>query len=377
MRRGRNCRVGLPCRSSKPEPVERDRQAEVAIALLSNVEGVEAVNRVPDSELETLIAPWLGSAGAVGDAVPIPALIDVRLSGPVTDRRLDQIRGMLRARTPRRASRCAIELAATSVLGDFLAPVAGARPRRAARRDQRGGGVAARRAARSARIAGRSRSFTCSAEPTARSRRYSSVRSASTRCSAERWGSASGWPRSCCWASSSPPSVPGMVAGGGLGMFDWAAIAAIPIAGVVIAMFTARITVLAALRKMLREAGAAASAACSRRSSSSGRWASSGSPPSCPAAREASGPMRSWYSPAGRGGSTAASKCCAAARRTQLLVTGVYNDVKPREFAAEYNVDSKLMECCITLGFVALDTKGMLRRRPTGSPNARSAHCGW
>ena len=43
----------------------------------------------------------------------------------------------------------------------------------------------------------------------------------------------------------------GMVAGGGLGMFDWAAIAAIPIAGVVIAMFTARITVLAALRKML------------------------------------------------------------------------------------------------------------------------------
>jgi len=42
----------------------------------------------------------------------------------------------------------------------------------------------------------------------------------------------------------------------------------------------------------------------------------------------------------------------------QLLVTGVYNDVKPREFAAEYNVDRKLMDCCITLGFVALDTRG-------------------
>ena len=43
----------------------------------------------------------------------------------------------------------------------------------------------------------------------------------------------------------------GMVAGGGLGMFDWAAIASIPLAGVVIAMFNARLTVLAALRKML------------------------------------------------------------------------------------------------------------------------------
>ena len=43
----------------------------------------------------------------------------------------------------------------------------------------------------------------------------------------------------------------GMVAGGGLGIADWIAIAAIPLAGVVIALFTARITVLAALRRML------------------------------------------------------------------------------------------------------------------------------
>ena len=42
----------------------------------------------------------------------------------------------------------------------------------------------------------------------------------------------------------------------------------------------------------------------------------------------------------------------------QLLVSGVYNDVKPREFAAEYNIDHRLMECCITLGFAALDTRG-------------------
>ena len=43
----------------------------------------------------------------------------------------------------------------------------------------------------------------------------------------------------------------GMVAGGGLGPVDWFLIAAIPLAGVVIAMLTARLTVLGALRKML------------------------------------------------------------------------------------------------------------------------------
>lgn len=42
----------------------------------------------------------------------------------------------------------------------------------------------------------------------------------------------------------------------------------------------------------------------------------------------------------------------------QLLVTGVYGEVKSREFAAEYGVDEQLMDCCITLGFAALDTKG-------------------
>lgn len=43
----------------------------------------------------------------------------------------------------------------------------------------------------------------------------------------------------------------GMVAGGGLGTADWLVIATIPLAGVGIAMLTARLTVLGALRKML------------------------------------------------------------------------------------------------------------------------------
>jgi uncharacterized SAM-binding protein YcdF (DUF218 family) len=44
-----------------------------------------------------------------------------------------------------------------------------------------------------------------------------------------------------------------------------------------------------------------------------------------------------------------------------LLVTGVDADVKPAEFAAEYDVPRALMTCCVTLGFAALDTRGNAR----------------
>lgn len=44
-----------------------------------------------------------------------------------------------------------------------------------------------------------------------------------------------------------------------------------------------------------------------------------------------------------------------------LLVTGVDEDVKPGEFAAEYDVPAPLMNCCVTLGFAALDTRGNAR----------------
>jgi uncharacterized SAM-binding protein YcdF (DUF218 family) len=45
----------------------------------------------------------------------------------------------------------------------------------------------------------------------------------------------------------------------------------------------------------------------------------------------------------------------------KMLVTGVDIDVRPAEFMAEYDVDRRLMDCCITLGFSALDTRGNAR----------------
>jgi uncharacterized SAM-binding protein YcdF (DUF218 family) len=40
-----------------------------------------------------------------------------------------------------------------------------------------------------------------------------------------------------------------------------------------------------------------------------------------------------------------------------MLVTGVDREVKPREFAAEFDVPGRQMACCVTLGFAAVDTR--------------------
>lgn len=46
-----------------------------------------------------------------------------------------------------------------------------------------------------------------------------------------------------------------------------------------------------------------------------------------------------------------------ARKARAMLVSGVDREVKPREFAAEYKVPMPLMDCCITLGFAAVDTR--------------------
>lgn len=56
----------------------------------------------------------------------------------------------------------------------------------------------------------------------------------------------------------------------------------------------------------------------------------------------------------------------------EMLVTGVDADVRPGEFMAEYGVDQALMDCCITLGFSALDTRG--NARETAEWIARQGH---
>jgi cell division transport system permease protein len=229
---------------------ERDRQAEAAVALLSGIPAVESVRRIPDEELAALVEPWLGEMGVVGEDIPVPALIDVRLAGPVTQQQLQQLRGILANRIPAArvdaqsswlapvfaaisslqwlALGLIVLLAATSAAAVWLAS-------RSALGSNRGtieivhllGGTDGQ----IARIFQRSVGF-------------DAVLGGAV-------GLALGTGAVQLLGQQFAALGSGMIAGGGLRWSDWLAIAAIPLAGVVIAILTARFTVLAALRRML------------------------------------------------------------------------------------------------------------------------------
>ena len=46
-----------------------------------------------------------------------------------------------------------------------------------------------------------------------------------------------------------------------------------------------------------------------------------------------------------------------AGHARKLLIAGVDREVKPGEFAAEYGVEPRLLQCCITLGYDSVDTR--------------------
>lgn len=46
-----------------------------------------------------------------------------------------------------------------------------------------------------------------------------------------------------------------------------------------------------------------------------------------------------------------------AGEAKKMLVSGVDPEVRPGEFAAQFNVSPREMACCITLGFAAVDTR--------------------
>jgi cell division transport system permease protein len=243
-------RGGLTVQIVEAGAEERDRQATAAVAVLGSIPAVESVRRIPDEELAELVEPWLGEMGTVGTDIPVPALIDVRLSGPVTPEALQQLRGILAARVP--AARIDAQsswlapvfsaisslqlvsallillLAATSAAAVWLAS-------RSALGANRGtieivhllGGTDAQ----IARIFQRSVGFDAVLGGTV--------------------GLGLGLVAILLLGRQFAALGSGMIAGGGLAWIDWLAIAAIPLIGVVIAMLTARLTVLSALRRML------------------------------------------------------------------------------------------------------------------------------
>jgi len=212
---------------------------------------VAEVRRVPDAELAALLEPWLGQQQVpVEDAIPVPALIDVRLVGPVTPRRIEDLRRALVASAPSArldaqagwlapvfdavrslqwlAAGLIVLLTATSAAAVWLA----ARSALGSNRETIEiihllGGTDGQ----IARIFQRSIGFDAALGGAV--------------------GLALGLVAIVLFGRQFAKLGSGMVAGGGLGLIDWGALAAIPLIGIVLAMVTARITVLAALRRML------------------------------------------------------------------------------------------------------------------------------
>ena len=232
-------------------PAARERQTRRALSFLTAREDVASVRRVPDAELAALLEPWLGYvAENEEDAIPTPTLIDVRLSGPVTAPKLRELRRQLVAEVPAArldaqagwlapvfdairslqylAIGLVVLLAATSVAAVWLA----ARSALGSNRDtieviHHLGGTDGQ----IARIFQRSIGIDAALGGAA--------------------GLALGVGAMFVLGRQFADLGSGLVAGGTLRLQDWAVIAALPLAGVVLAVLTARITVTAALRRML------------------------------------------------------------------------------------------------------------------------------
>lgn len=227
----------------------RDAQAKQAIAVLRSLPGVSSVATVPQGEVDALVEPWLG--GEVGETeIPVPALIDARLSGTVTRSRLEDLRSAMRQKVPSArvdaqstwlkpvfgalsslqllalalvlllglATAAAVLLATRSALGSNretieIVHLLGGTDSQIARIYQRSTAIAAAEGG----IAGFAAAVIV---VMLLGRQFASLGA-------------------------------GMVSGGALGWAEWLLLVLVPVAGVVLATLTARLTVLRSLARML------------------------------------------------------------------------------------------------------------------------------
>lgn len=232
-------------------PAERARQAEVTVALLNNREDVTDVRRVPQSELDALLEPWLGQKDfAEEDVIPVPALIDVRLAGPVTAHRLEELRAALSDPVPS---------ARVDAQARWLGPVFDAV---ASLQWLAGGLILLLAATTVAAVWLAARSALGSNRETIEivhllggtDQQISRVFQRSIAFDAALGALAGlglGLLAMLLLGRQFAALGSGMVAGGAFDLGDWALLLAIPVLGVALAVVTARLTVLSALRRIL------------------------------------------------------------------------------------------------------------------------------
>lgn len=241
---------GITVQVVEANPAERTRQARVAAERLQATPGVAEAHVVSQDEVERLIEPWLGARVGDDEEIPIPALVDARLRKPLDGETLGSLRRLVREVAPSArvdaqstwlrpvfgaidslrllaltlvvllgfALAAAVLLAVRNALGANrdtieIVHLLGGTDSQVARIFQRSVGVDA--------IGGGA------------------------------VGLALGLVVVLFFGRRFAELGAGLVGGGSLRWYDWAVLALVPLAGVALAMVTARVTVVRALRRML------------------------------------------------------------------------------------------------------------------------------
>ena len=227
----------------------RARQTAAAETVLRSDRAVAAVRVVPDAEVRTLLAPWLGSS-AVGGDIPLPALIDVDFRQTADAASLRRLRASLSPAAPD---------ARIDAHGQWLRPVF----------DLIGtlrwlaiGLVAMLALASTASVVLSARSsFEAHSDTIDIMHLLGSTQAQIARLFQRRialdaaMGALIGTVLAAgvLWLLSRMAARldSGLVSAGSFAPLDWLLLATVPIAGIALAVFTARLTVMRALRKKL------------------------------------------------------------------------------------------------------------------------------
>lgn len=81
------------------DPLARAAQRVAVARRLRSVPGISDVKPVPDAEVRDLLEPWLGT-GIVDADIPVPALVDIRLSGAPDEAALQRLKQIIRSDAP-------------------------------------------------------------------------------------------------------------------------------------------------------------------------------------------------------------------------------------------------------------------------------------
>lgn len=239
---------GITVQIVEARPEVRAAQAQQAAQVLKALPGVGEVQVIPQAEVDGLVEPWLG--GAEDADIPVPALVDARLAGAATPDRIASVRAALRAKVPS---------ARVDAQSSWLKPVFGAI---SSLQWLALALVLLLAMATVAAVLLATRTALGSNRDTIEivhllggtDRQIARIFQRSTAVAAAEGGVA-GLAAATIVIVLIGRSFAGLGAGivgvGALRWIDWLIIACVPLAGVALAMLTARLTVLRALAKML------------------------------------------------------------------------------------------------------------------------------